>query len=135
MGGNSISICYGRLHAPNESATMIWNGEECYAWHKLKPAIHFLDGRSPLETSKAGSSHSLTDKYYEDEYRKQFHKRQPEWLMKMHMGIWQHYDKIFFELFDLRRPDLWEQYRRFLREFSDIKGRRRSNCPPRDMVC
>jgi hypothetical protein len=35
LGGNSISIYYGRLHAPNESAAMIWNGEECHAWHRF----------------------------------------------------------------------------------------------------
>lgn len=134
-GGNSISIYYGRLHAPNGSATMIWDDEECYAWHKLKPAIHFLDGRSPLETSEMRASHHLTDKYYEDEFLKKFHRRQPEWLMKMHMDVWRHYDKSFFELFDLRKPDIWKQYQIFLKEFYDIKGRRRSIVPPRDKVC
>jgi hypothetical protein len=135
LGGNSISIYYGRLHAPNESATMIWDGEECHAWHRFIPAIHFLDRRSPIEASKAGTSHTLTDKYYEDEYRKNFHRRQPEWLIKMHMEIWEYYDKRFVELFDLRKSDLWEQYRRFLKGFYDIKGRRRSIVPARDKVC
>ena len=135
LGGNTISIYYGRLHAPNESSTMIINGEECHAWHDFKLALHFLDGRSPNETSKVGSSHWLTDKYYEDEYRKKFHRRQPEWLMQMHMDVWDHYGERFFELFDIRRPDTWEQYRVFLKEYYDIKGRRRSIAPPRDKVC
>ena len=135
LGGNSISIYYGRLHAPNESTTMNWEGEECYAWHGFKLAIHFLDGSSPVEATKTGNSHPLTDKYYEDEYRNKFYRRQPEWLMEMHMDIWKHYDKRFFELFDIRRPDLWEQYRRFLKEFYDIKGRRRSIVPARDKIC
>jgi hypothetical protein len=135
LGGNSVSIYYGRLHAPNDNVTMIWDGEECHAWHSLKPVIHFLDGRSPNETFKMGTSHPLTDKYYEDEFRQKFHRRQPEWLMKMLMDIWEHYDNKFFELFDLRRSDLWEQYRRFLIEFYDIKGRRRSIAPARDKIC
>jgi len=135
MGGNSISIYYGRLHAPNESVTMIWDGEECHAWHSFKPAIHFLDGRSPMETSEMKASHPLTDKYFEEEFRQKFHRRQPEWLMKMHMDIWDYFGRKFFELFDLRQPDLWEQYKIFLKEFYDIKGRRRSIVPPRDKVC
>lgn len=135
MGGNSISIYYGRLHAPNGGSTMIWNGEECYAWHGLKPTLHFLDGRSPSEAVGIGSSHELTDKYHEEEYRKKFHRRQPEWLMKMHMDVWEYYKERFFELFDVRHPELWEQYRRFLKEFYDIKGRRRSIVPARDKVC
>ena len=135
LGGNSISIYYGRLHAPNDNITMTWDGEECHAWHSIKPTIHFLDGRSPLEASKMRASHPLTDKYYEDEYLKKFHRRQPEWLLKMHMDIWKHYDKSFFELFDLQKPDLWRQYQIFLKEFYDIKGRRRSIIPSQDKVC
>ena len=82
LGGNSISIYYGRLHAPNDSVIMTWGGEECHAWHSFKPAVHFLDGRSPYESSKMGASHPLTDKYYDDEYRQRFYRRQPEWLIK-----------------------------------------------------
>ncbi len=51
-GGNSISIYYGRLHAPNEETTMIWNGEECHCWHRFELALHFLDGRTPEYASK-----------------------------------------------------------------------------------
>ena len=41
LGGNSISIYYGRLHAPNEDVKMIWNGEECYVWHRFEHELHF----------------------------------------------------------------------------------------------
>jgi hypothetical protein len=54
--GNSISIYYGRLHAPNENVTMFWNGEECHAWHGFELALHFLDGRSPTEIAKVNIS-------------------------------------------------------------------------------
>jgi hypothetical protein len=33
----------------------------------------------------------------------------------MHAAIWEQYGMRLFELFDLRRPDLWEQYRTWLR--------------------
>ncbi len=119
--GNSISIYYGRLHAPSEKATLIWNGEEAHAWHELDYVLHFLDKRSPTEAAELDLSHPLINKYYEEEFSNKFHRRQPEWLM--HMDLWGHYGKRLFELFDLRQPTLWEQYREFLKELYHIKGR------------
>jgi hypothetical protein len=135
VGGNTISIYYGRLHAPNEKATMIWNGEECNCWHRFEHALHFLDGRAPADAAKLNYSHPITDPFYEAEFRKKFHRRQPEWLAQMHVTIWQHYGKRLFELFDLRRPDLWDQYRHFLKEFYNIKGRSSAIKPSLDKVC
>ena len=135
MGGNSISIYYGRHHAPNETATMVWEGEECHTWHDFIPALYFLDGILPAEAAKMKASHQLTDKYYDEEFLKTYHRRQPEWLMKMHMDIWDHYGVRFFELFDLRQPVIWSNYRVFLKEYYDIKGRRKSIVPSMDKVC
>ena len=135
LGGNSISIHYGRLHAPNESAKMNWNGEECHAWHRFEHALHFLDGRSPADAAKMNYSTPFINKYYEEEYLNKFPRRQPEWLMKMHAEVWGHYGQKLFELFDLRQPNLWEQYRRFLKDFYDIKGRIPAIKPPLDKVC
>lgn len=133
--GNSINIYYGRLHAPNENVTMLWNGEECHAWHGFEHALHFLDGRSPADAVRMNYLTPLTSKYYEKEFSQKYHRRQPEWLIKMHMDVWDHYGKRFFELFDLRRPDLWEDYCKFLKEFYDIKGRIPFIKPPLDKVC
>jgi hypothetical protein len=135
LEGNMIGIRYGRLHAPNDKVIMAWNNEECHCWHDIDQALHFLDGRSPSDTVKMIYSHPLTIPFYEDEIQKEFHRRQPEWLAKMHTNIWQHYGKGFFELFDLRRPDLWSQYQQFLKEFYDIKGRSSAIKPPLDKVC
>src|SRR5215211_6919263 len=52
LGGNTISIYYGRLHAPNEETTMIWSGEECHCWHRFELALHFLDEHTPEYSSK-----------------------------------------------------------------------------------
>lgn len=133
--GNSISIYYGRLHAPNENTTMIWDGEECHAWHGFEHAIHFLDGRSPTDAAKMNFLTPLTRKYYEEEFSQKYHRRQPEWLMKMHMEVWENYGRRLFGLFDLRQPNLWEQYRKFLKEFYDIKGRISFIKPAMDKVC
>src|SRR5574341_1011867 len=134
LGGNTISIYYGRLHAPNEKARIIWNGEECHCWHDFDHALLFLDGRTPADAARLIYSHPITSPFYEEEFRQKFRRRQPEWLVQMHMTIWQHYGKQLFELFDLRRPDLWEQYRQFLKEFYDIKGRSPAIQPSLDKV-
>jgi len=135
--GNSISIFYGRLHAPNEEITMIGNGEECHCWHRCELALHFLDGRTPEYASKTIYTHSLIEQYKQSEPGQSLtgKRRQPEWLAQMHATIWRHYGNRFFELFDLRRPDLWDKYRDFLKEVYDIKGRSPRIKPPLDKVC
>jgi len=135
LTGNTISIYYGRLHAPNESPTLSCIGEECHAWHRFEHALHFLDGRSITEAVKMNYLTPLTSKYFEENLKQRFHRRQPEWLITMHMEVWDYYGERFFELFDLRHPDLWEQYRNFLKEFYDIKGRLSFISPPLDKVC
>jgi hypothetical protein len=134
-GGNTISIYYGRLHASSEKTTMIWNGEECHCWHRIEHALHFIDGRTPADAAKLNFSHSIKGPFNEEEFRQKFRRRQPEWLVRMHATIWEHYSERLFELFDLRRPDLWAQYRQFLKEFYDIKGRSSAIKPSLDTVC
>ena len=133
--GNTISLYYGRLHALNQKATMIWNGEECHCWHRIEYALYFLDGRTPSDAVRMKFSHPIKDQFYEPLIMEQYTRRQPEWLVRMHATIWHQYDKKLFELFDLRHPDLWDQYRQFLKEFFDIKGRRASIKPASDKVC
>jgi hypothetical protein len=135
LEGNSINVRYGRLHAPSEKVTMPWGGEDCRCWHRVEHALHFLDGRTAAETAKLDYTHTLITAFYEDETRKKFFRRQPEWLAQIHVAIWQDYGKRLFELFDLRRPDLWEQYRQFLKQVYDIQGRNPVIKPSMDKVC
>jgi hypothetical protein len=128
MGGNCISIYYGRLHAPSEAVTMKWNGEECACWHDIECVLHFLDGSVPESAesaSKMGYSHPVKEKFLQSEVGKSLtgKRRQPEWLMQMHAAIWEHYAPHLFEVFDLRCPELWEQYREFLRACYVAEGR------------
>jgi hypothetical protein len=132
--GDTMHIFYGRHHAPNEDTAIFFNGEKCYCWHDIPYILHFLDGRTPVETVKLKYSHQLTDPFYEDELTQKY-SSQPEWLAQMHVTIWQHYGQRFFDLFDLRQPDLWEHYRRFIKEVYDIAGRKPTFGPPRDKVC
>lgn len=134
-GGNSMHIRYGRLHAPPEKTILLWKGEECHCWHDIDHPLNFLDGRRPADVVKRYYSHPVTDPFYEKEVRQGFIRRQPEWLSEMHLTIWKHYGNSFFDIFDLRRPDLWQKYQLFLKEFYDLKGRRAGNVPPLDKVC
>jgi hypothetical protein len=134
-GGNTMYIRYGRLHALNERTTMLWNGKECHCWHDIDHPLNFLDGQRPADVVKRFYSHPVTDPFYVSELRQKFHRRQPEWLSATHLAIWKHYGNRFFEIFDLRRPDLWEKYQLFLKEFYDLKGRRVGTVPPLDKVC
>jgi hypothetical protein len=134
-GGNSISIRYGRLHAPDNKVKMTWNGEECHCWHDLDFALHFLDGRTSVDAARLNYSNPITDPFYEEHVRVQFKRCQAEWLAQMHMAIWQHYGLRLFELFDLRRPSIWQQYRQFLNDVYDLTGRIPEIEPPLDKVC
>ena len=134
MVGNSIQIQYGRLHAPDDEAIMVWNDEICHCWHRLNYALHFLDGSSPAQAAEMRNSTPITKPFYLDEIRERFDRRQPEWLAQMHLTIWQHYDKRLFELFDLRQPELWRKYRDFLKNVYDIEGRIPYIDPPLDII-
>jgi hypothetical protein len=133
--GNSVHIRYGRLHALNEKETMLWNEEECRCWHRVEYALHFLDGRALAEVAKLNYSHFITSSFYQKDMQQKFERRQPEWLAEMHLTIWKHYGSRLFDLFDLRHPDLWQQYRQFLQAVYDIAGRKPRPGPPMDKVC
>lgn len=135
MGGNSVYIRYGRLHALNDRDTMLWNGEECHCWHRFEHPLHFLDGRTANDAAKLDFAHPLTREFRGEELKRKFDRRQPEWLAELHLTIWQQYGQQFFSLFDLRQPSLWQQYRQFLKEVYDIAGRKNRFGPPLDKVC
>lgn len=136
-GGNSISIYYGRLLAPNETATMVWNGEECHCWHREELALHFLDGLRPEDSAKSIYTHKVIEQYKVSVLGQSLSgkRRQPEWLIRMHAAIWEEYAPRLFEVFDLRRPELWEQYQKYLKEVYDIIGRPPYITPAMDKVC
>jgi hypothetical protein len=133
-GGYSMSIYYGRLHAPSDDAYMLSNGMKCYCWHSIGHVLHFLDGRRPDYAAKMDYSHDLTNQFRQSELGESI-RYQPEWLIRMHSVVWKHYGQHLFELFDLRRPDLWEQYRKFIKEMYAIQGLIAHIDPPQDQIC
>jgi len=132
--GYTIGILYSRLHAPDDRHCMNWDNEECYCWHRVEPALHFLDKLPPDTAAKMDYSHPLKKQFRESDFGKNI-LYQPEWLIRMHGAIWEQYALRLFELFDLRRPDLWEKYRQYLKEVYDIKGRIPEITPSLDKIC
>lgn len=137
---NSISILYGRLNAPNDKYKVNWNSEECYCWHRLSgtgAVFDILDGLSPQESAKRTGFSQLINSLRQSELWQSlaWKRRDPELLIRMESAIWDYYGLPLVELFDLRRLELWEQCRRFLKEVYDIKGRSPNIKPPLDCIC
>ncbi|MBN2119087.1 MAG: hypothetical protein JW730_21135 [Anaerolineales bacterium] len=115
-----MHIYYGRLHAENDESLMIWNDEICWCWHSIEEyALNFIDGLSPEEAVEKKHAPRIMDEFRNSEVGKSVHG--PEWVARRHMVVWKHYGRRLFKLFDLRCPDVWEQYRSFLRKAAQIE--------------
>jgi len=118
-GKYELSIYYGRLHAPNQDVGMKWQGEicECWlaTWHYM---FEFIDHAFPNQSR-------VSDNDIFDEFRKKS-KEFPNgihWRLAYTAEVWKYYTPQLFELFDLRRPELWEQYRDWLKARYIAEGR------------
>ena len=111
-----IYTTYGRLHAPFDQDVMVWNGQKCYCWHVTNGILNFLDGMSPttITINDYVAPRILRDFY---QFNKDYKGSLGEYIAKVQTTIWNHYGNHFFDLFDLRRPDLWEKYSKFLKEY------------------
>lgn len=118
--GDTLHVFYGRLHALDNAWTMKWNDENCYCWHDYSDTqltLKFLDGISPQAAYRQRLSPApITREYHDSEFAKSIINYEERFL-KLHAFIWEHYKLRFFELFDLRRPNLWEKYTGFLKEY------------------
>jgi len=135
---DEILIEYGRLHAPNEKPFIMWNGERCRCWHNVLDPVRFLDGLTPEEAyEQAILDYQLPSavRYFRDSQRgeKLLKEYPPKSVIALHATLWKTYGKKFFELFDLRRPYQWEEYREFLKGYYKLLGLK-SKRPPEN-VC
>jgi hypothetical protein len=115
-----LHVYYGRLHAADNTQIMKWKGENCYCWHNypdIQLALEFLDGISPKDAYQhSGKPIPFFQSYYNSEFAKSIDDIY-ERALRLHAAIWNHYGLQFFELFDLRHPEIWERYIDFLKEF------------------
>lgn len=131
----AVDVYYGRLHAPDCLSTLVWKGEEYWCWHSVSKGLHFLDGQTPEYAAQNINSHDLFRKYQETALYEAVRHNLVESTIRKHAYVWEYYAPRLFELFDLRRPDLWEQYQKFLKDVYNIKGRRPNIRPSLDKVC
>ena len=94
--GNSISILYGKLHAPDDEHKMVWHDEECYCWHRLSgvgAVLDYLDGLSPQAfVSRNGFPRVIADFRQSELWQNLAGKRRdPELKLRMEAAIWNHY--------------------------------------------
>jgi len=137
---DELSIFYGRLHAPDDKTFMVWQDQECHCWHANLNYLMFLDGLSSYDAAEQEKNqiylppvvlefrNSTIGKQLREEYP-------PKYAVIRESFIWQHYGQRLFDLFDLRQTDLWEEYRKFLKEYYELLGMKASYGPPYENVC
>ena len=137
-----IHVSYGRRHAPLDKDIIEWNNERCYCWHNLgRPLLYFLDGQSPAEANSLEFIIPRTSREFL-ELSKDKEWTIPQHSARKHAFIWEHYDHHLFDLFDLRYPDLWEEYVNFLKEYDRINTEKSTmkvigidTRPPKYKIC
>lgn len=134
-GPDELSVYYGRLHAKSNDSFLIFNGEKCWCWHWDYYFLPFLDGVSPQEKAKSYAPSPVLEQYRKSELAQQLSSG-PAWGIGIQAAIWNHYGQRLFDLFDLRKPELWELYNDFIRELYTIKKKISSiGYPPQDKIC
>jgi len=115
-------ISYGRLHALDDQSVMKWKGEDCYCWlaptGDFRRLLQFLDGLTPEDAYKTSQKPLMLSKDWESSVKTthpDINSLELECLR--HAMIWEYYGLHFFQVFDLRHPDLWDGYLSFLKEY------------------
>ncbi len=116
---DELNLLYGRLHAPDKGVTMLWNGDECHCWHRSRwKPIFFLEGFTPETAAHFNGQPPIIEQYRQSDEGKKIRLNYPlESGLHIEAILWEYYGTRLFELFDLRCPDLWEQYVRFNQEY------------------
>ncbi len=97
-----VKILYGRLHTKNNSINVpLYNENKATRyWHSIYHyIIKFLDGISPEDVIYTTKDHSPILQEFKELS-----------TIKLHNKIWEYYGKRFFDLFDVRNPELWKRY-------------------------
>jgi len=122
---DELNVQYGRQHAPNDALEIVREGERCRCWHHSIPEpVLFLEGRSPRDIFARRAKEGvypyplvLAEQEVSELNREFKNLYPPAGVVWRERSIWRLYGQRFFNLFDLRHPELWEGYRKFLREY------------------
>jgi hypothetical protein len=137
---DELLIDYGRLHAPNEESFIVWNDERCRCWHNVLDPLRFLDSLTAITAYKQAMVDKQLPLVVRDFRKSKLGKKllneyPPKSAIVLQDTLWKYYGERLFELFDLRQPDLWEEYRQFLKEYYSLLGLKSSYGPPHENVC
>jgi hypothetical protein len=113
-----VYFAYGRLHAPNEDKLATWNGEKCHCWHDVREVLNFLDGLTPQEMIKYPQAPAFLDDFYAKNKFNGWSRAEME--VRRQAAVWEQYGQRLFDLFDLRRPDVWQNYSDFRKEIYNL---------------
>jgi len=133
----TLNILYGRLHGSNHQRFRMWKGRKCHCWHNLylDRIYHFLDGLAPQEAVNKTYELPLFIRQF-NQLNKDTGWSNFEWAIRQTSMIWVYYGNRLFDLFDLHRPDLWDQYTLFIKEFYQLSPSVfNPSAPPREAIC
>lgn len=122
--GDEIAIDYGRRHAPNDGYIIEWKGERCYAWHNLwrLRVTEFLEGLSPEEVVERDRMKLDTPAriaFVQTERGRSLHGADRQ--VARQAFNWQRYEDRLFSLFDVREAQRWEELRRFVKRYYELR--------------
>jgi hypothetical protein len=118
---DSVNIYYGRVHALDDANIMEYQGQKYYCWIDSvdqKLVFKYLDGQSPEEAMQ----YTMRPQWLKD-YLANTQKTgiAGESTLVYEKAFWDRYGLRFFELLDIRRPDLWDGYISFLKEYAKLE--------------
>jgi len=114
----ATSIFYGRRHAPDTQQHMTWHKENCLCWHSnmLGLTLPFLEGVPPRQLAENSGDFQ---KSLENSFNA-FPTNDIEPPLELHSKIWEEYGQRLFSIFDLRKPELWDEYSKYSNEFHGL---------------
>lgn len=119
---DSLDISYGRIHALDDSNIMEYEGQKYHCWLTSTAQnllFNYLDGQSPEEAMQ----YTPRPQWFKDYLAKIQDPDNPgESKLIYYQGYWEHYGLRLFELLDIRRPDLWDSYISFLKEYAKLES-------------
>lgn len=107
-----VEILYGRLHTASDSRVFLYKENKSIRyWHSIYYyIIKFLDGMPPEDVMYTTKDHSPILQEFKELS-----------TTKLHNKIWEYYGRRFFDLFDVRNPELWEKYVNYFNEVKRLK--------------
>jgi hypothetical protein len=119
----ATDIYYGRRHAPGDEQYMNWNGKKCRCWHaNIQIVLAFIDGVPVQQLVDIDKYTEIWNSRLDVLNANQKVGGMVESPLRLHAKIWEHYGDKLFSIFDLRKPELWEQYSKFSDKYHEFRN-------------